>query len=68
MNKWVFLASSNLRFEGETDCHLNTMFLLSAQTSKQLTDDFHSLQIRRSVTGGSFLLRSSGWSYEGFSY
>jgi hypothetical protein len=52
--RWVFLASSNLRFEGETDCHLNAMFLFSAQTNKQLTDDFHSLKVRWSDTGGGF--------------
>jgi hypothetical protein len=54
MTRWVFLASSNLRFEGETDCHLNAMFLFSAQKKKQLTVDFHSLKIRRSDTGGAF--------------
>jgi hypothetical protein len=54
MTRWVFLASSNLGFEGETDCHLNAMFLFYAQTNKQLTDDFHSLKIRRSDTGGGF--------------
>jgi hypothetical protein len=54
MTRWVILASSNLRFEGETDCHLNTMFLISAQTNKQLTDDFHSLKIRPTDTGGAF--------------
>jgi hypothetical protein len=54
MTRWVFLASSNLRFEGETDCHLNAMFLFSAQANKQLTNDFHSLKIRRSDRGGSF--------------
>jgi hypothetical protein len=46
----VLLASSNLRFEGERDCHLNAIFLFSAQTNKQLTDDFHSLKIRFSFT------------------
>jgi hypothetical protein len=54
MTRWVFLASSNLRFEGETDYRLNAMFLFSAQTNKQLTDDFHSLKICRSDTGGGF--------------
>jgi hypothetical protein len=54
MTRWVFLASSNLRFEGETDCHLNAMFLFSAQTNKQLIDDFHSLKIRWSDTGGGY--------------
>jgi hypothetical protein len=54
MTRWVFLASSNLRFEGETDCHLNAMFLFSAQTNKQLTDNFHSLKIWRSDTGRGF--------------
>jgi hypothetical protein len=52
MTRWVFLASSNLRFEGETDCHLNAMFFFPPQTNKQLTDDFHSLKIRWSDTGG----------------
>jgi hypothetical protein len=54
MTRWVFLASSNLRFEGETDCHLNAMFLFSAQTNKQLTNNFHSLKIHWSDTGGYF--------------
>jgi hypothetical protein len=54
MTRWVLLASSNLRFEGKTDCHLNAMFLFSAQTDKHSTDDFHSLKIRRSYTGGGF--------------
>jgi hypothetical protein len=54
MTRWVFLASNNLRFEGETDCHLNAIFLFSAQTNKQLTNDFHSLRIGRSDTGRGF--------------
>jgi hypothetical protein len=55
MIRWVFLASNNLRFEGERECHLNAMFLFSAQTNKQLTGDFHSFKIRRSDnTGGCF--------------
>jgi hypothetical protein len=53
MNKWVFLTSSNIWTKGATDCNLKDTFLFSTQTNKQMTDDFHSLKIRRFETGGA---------------
>jgi hypothetical protein len=53
MKKWMFLTSSNIRTKGEAYCNLKATFLFSTQTNKQMTDDFHSLKIRRFETGGA---------------
>ena len=54
LNKLGFSVNSSHGDEGVKDCNLTASFFLPTSTNKQVTNDFHSLKIRRLETGGSW--------------